>query len=117
MNDIIKNMLIGLGINPVYAGFRYLVEAILVTIDKLESEPEMTTRDLQMEVANRTGQNIWNVERRTRSIINIAFENPKDELLELFRPYLNKRTGTVGTKCFARVIAIKCIAERSMNEQ
>ena len=112
MTSVIKKILIELGLNPAYAGFQYLVDAVIMDIDNIKYDLEIPLRSLQEDIAKKKHVTLWSVERRIRTVINRAFENPNEKLLDLFGPYLNEKTQTVGTKCFVKVITIKCIAEK-----
>ena len=100
MKDVTKEILIRLGVDPSYKGFKHLGEAIELVV----AESNMKADYLYHKLTS-PGTSWQRVERNIRKAIENAFDNNASELYEIFQYTIKASRGKATNKQFIAMIA------------
>ncbi len=75
----IRILIRSIGITSKYKGYRYVVDAVLLMLERHDSGYKIT-KDIYPEVARKYHTNINNIEHNIRTIVDMCWMNRRQEL-------------------------------------
>lgn len=74
-----------MGMLPMFTGYKYLVEAIMLEIE-CEGSVVHITKDIYPELAKRHNASIWMIETDIRNMISRCWKKARQEMVEKYFP-------------------------------
>lgn len=110
----VKQLLLEVGVNPAEAGYKYLADAVHITVEDAAAGREASTiMGLYEDVAalENSTTTAARVERCIRYAIERAFNKRSAGLDAMFRHIEDEKSGKVTNGCFIRTLAMKIYLE------
>ena len=103
MELAVCKVLHNLGMLPKYTGYKYLVEAVLMGVEK-ELNLEHITKDVYPVIAGQHQVSVWMVESDIRSMIERCWKNVNPEWLSTYFPQMKEKNRPTNTQLIEGIV-------------